>query len=133
MTEDDYQVILAKTYELTGQGKLEEFATYLADDVSWTEAAGFPYAGTYVGKEAVLNNVHKRLGTEWIGYTAEPLRYAFNGQQVMVYGRYSGTYKKSKKSFQVDFVHLYTFNADNKVSQFIQVVDSYPVVKAMEG
>lgn len=131
MTNQDYQEILAKTYELTGQGNLEEFASYLAEDVSWTEAAGFPYAGTYVGKEAVLDNVHKRLGDEWDNYQAEPIHYAFNGQMVMVYGRYQGTHKASQKNFQADFVHVYTFNTDHKICHFIQVVDSYPVVQAM--
>lgn len=34
----------------------------LAPDVAWTEAAGFPCAGTYHGVEEVVKNVFARLG-----------------------------------------------------------------------
>ena len=45
-----YQKLLHETYVLTGEGKLDAFKTYLSENVSWTEAAGFPYAGTYIGQ-----------------------------------------------------------------------------------
>lgn len=127
----DYQKDLAKTYTLAGQGRLDEFAGYLADDIVWTESVGFPYAGTYIGPQAVIDNVHKRLGTEWIDYKAEPDTYTFNGNQVMVYGHYSGTYKKTGNYFKTAFVHFYTFNKEGKVSHFEQIVDSVPVRQAM--
>ena len=34
----------------------------MADDIQWTEADGFPLAGTYVGPQAVLEGVFMRLG-----------------------------------------------------------------------
>ena len=42
----------------------------LAPDIRWTEAEGFPYGGTYVGPDAILQGVFMRLGTEWDGYAA---------------------------------------------------------------
>jgi len=36
-----YQRLLQETYVLTGEGKMDEFKTYLSDNVSWTEAADF--------------------------------------------------------------------------------------------
>ncbi len=63
-----YQKLLHETYVLTGEGKLDAFKTYLSENVSWTEAAWFPYAGTYVGSDEVVKNVHERLGTEWDNY-----------------------------------------------------------------
>ena len=127
----NYQELLEATYSLAGQGKLDEFATYLADDVSWTESEGFPYAGTYIGSDAVIKNVHQRLGSEWLGYKAEPEIYTFNDNMVMVYGFYSGTFKGSGKSFRTPFVHFYTFDQNDKVAQFKQIVDSVPVQQAM--
>lgn len=82
-----YQNLLAQTYDLTAQGKLAEFSTFLAADATWTESAGFPYAGTY---------------------------------------------RESGKSFTADFVHYYTFNKDDKIARFVQIVDSVPVVEAMQ-
>lgn len=127
-----YQNLLAQTYDLTAQGKLAEFSTFLAADATWTESAGFPYAGTYSGADEILRNVHQRLGTEWEGYRADPIAYTFNGLEAMVYGRYSGTYRESGKSFTADFVHYYTFNKDDKIARFVQIVDSVPVVEAMQ-
>ena len=43
----------------------------LAPDATWTEAEGFPYAGTYVGAEAIISGVFRRLATEWTGYRAD--------------------------------------------------------------
>lgn len=43
----------------TDEGKASEengknLAKYVADNISWTEAKGFPYAGTYMGLENVI-------------------------------------------------------------------------------
>ena len=72
---------------------MDAFKTYLSENVSWTEAAGFPYAGTYIYPDEVVKNVHERLGTEWDDYSAKDEIYAFNNNTVIVYGKYSGTYK----------------------------------------
>ncbi|HEL1620089.1 TPA: nuclear transport factor 2 family protein [Streptococcus suis] len=127
-----YKDILEKNYLATTQGRIEDFISHLAADISWTEAAGFPYAGTYIGPEAVIENVHARLGSEWTSFSATPVDYTFSGKRVMVYGYYKGTYNLTQKSFQADFVHIYDFNADNKIANFIQVVDSAIVKKAMK-
>lgn len=131
MNSEQYQEIVKTTYRLVGEGQLDEFFTYLADDVTWTECDGFPYGGTFVGKEDILNNVHLRLGNEWEDFRADDRDYAFNDQKVMVYGRYSGTYKKTKKYFEADFLHYYTFNDDGKIQSFKQVADSVQVIEAM--
>lgn len=128
-----YQKLLHETYLLTGEGKLEEFKTYLSKDVSWTEAAGFPYAGTYIGPDEVVKNVHERLGAEWKDYSAKDYIYAFNENIVIVYGKYSGTYKATEKSFVADFCHLYEFDETDKVKKFIQVVDSATVNKVFHS
>jgi hypothetical protein len=50
----------------------------LAQDVSWVEAEGFPYGGTYSGPDAVLENVFMKLGTEWEGFSAVPHEFVQN-------------------------------------------------------
>lgn len=51
--------IVRATYE---GGSAEEngrnLLAALAPDAEWTEAAGFPYAGTYIGPQAIFKNVH---------------------------------------------------------------------------
>lgn len=131
MKSEQYQSIIEATYRLVGEGKLDAFFEYLADDITWTECEGFPYGGTYVGKEDILQNVHMRLGTEWDQFTAKDIDYTFNEEKVMVFGKYSGTYKQTNKYFEADFVHYYTFNDAGKIQSFRQVTDSVKVLEAM--
>ena len=58
--------LIKSTYEgANSQENARNTAAALADNARWTEAAGFPYAGTYVGFDAIVENVFKRLATEW--------------------------------------------------------------------
>ena len=41
----------------------------LTAETRWTEMAGFPCAGTYIGPEAVVEHVFMALGAAWDGYT----------------------------------------------------------------
>ena len=75
----------------------------LAPDAEWTEAEGFPYAGTYKGVEAILTGVFHRLGTEWIGYRAEVHTFMEDGDRVAAFGVYSGTYKATGRSMRAAF------------------------------
>ena len=44
--------IIKSTYEgKTSEENGKNLAKYVAEDISWTEAKGFPYAGTYIGLE----------------------------------------------------------------------------------
>jgi hypothetical protein len=49
--------IIKSTYEgKTSEENGKNLAKYVAEDISWTEAKGFPYAGTYIG----LHNSYKK-------------------------------------------------------------------------
>ena len=57
--------IITAHYAASDRGDLDGMLAPLADDVSWTEAAGFPYAGTYLGPDAVAAGVFQRIHDEW--------------------------------------------------------------------
>ena len=61
--------IITAHYAASDRGDLDGMLAPLADDVSWTEAAGFPYAGTYLGPDAVAAGVFQRIHDEWDDYT----------------------------------------------------------------
>ena len=63
-----------------------------AEGITWTEAAGHPYAGTYVGSDAIVQNIFMRLGTEWDEYQVKPDMLIAEGDWVAASGWYSGTY-----------------------------------------
>ncbi len=129
MVADNLALIRA-TYEGTSEQNGRHLLLILAADVEWTEAAGFPYAGTYIGPAAIAMQVFYRLATEWIDYRAVPDRYLADGDQVAVFGTYTGTYKVTGRAMQASFAHLYTLK-DGRVTRMRQYVDSHMVRLAM--
>ncbi|MEN8617583.1 nuclear transport factor 2 family protein [Shewanella baltica] len=102
----------------------------LASDARWTEAAGFPYAGTYVGFSAIATKVFARLETEWDNYRVDIEDYVAQGDKVFAFGTYSGTYVKTGKYFSARVAHLWEIHS-GKIVSFEQFVDSHTVVNAM--
>lgn len=124
--------IIKSTYEgKTSEENGKNLAKYVAGDISWTEAKGFPYAGTYIGLEKVTKNVFSRLGSEWIDYKFTPEDYVASGDKVVAYGTYSGIYKLTDKPFTVRVAHVWKLKEGTIIS-FEQFVDSQPVNDVMK-
>jgi ketosteroid isomerase-like protein len=117
-------------YEALARGDIPTVLALLAPDITWTEAAGFPLAGTYLGPEAVLNGVLARLGGEWEGFRAVPAELIDGGETMVVLGRYAGTYKETGKAMEADFAHVWTIR-NGKAERFRQYVDSALVQEAL--
>ncbi|KTC34822.1 ketosteroid isomerase [Pseudomonas sp. ABAC61] len=127
----DNLALIKSTYEgANSQENARNTAAALAPDARWTEAAGFPYAGTYVGFEQVLEHVFKRLGSEWQDFTFKVENYVAQGDKVFAYGNYQGIYNASGKPINVRVAHLWTLK-DGQVTHFEQFVDSHSVQLAM--
>jgi ketosteroid isomerase-like protein len=122
--------IIRATYEGSSEGNGQHLLAALAPDAVWTEAAGFPYAGTYVGPQAIITHVFQRLATEWIDYQARVHTYLAEGDKVAAFGIYSGTYRATGKAMQASFAHLYRLERGRIVSMQ-QFVDSAMVREAM--
>ena len=124
--------IVKSTYEgKTSEENGKNLAKYVADDISWTEAKGFPYAGTYIGLENVTKNVFSRLGSEWIDYKFTPEDYVASDDKVVAFGTYSGTNKITGKPFEARVAHVWKLK-EGKIISFEQFVDSQPVNDAMK-
>ncbi|REH00422.1 nuclear transport factor 2 family protein [Flavobacterium aquicola] len=122
--------IIKSTYEgKTSEENGKNLAQYAAENISWTEAKGFPYGGTYIGLEEITKNVFSRLGSEWIDYKFTPEDYVTSDDKVVVYGTYTGTYKITGKSFTARVAHVWKLK-DRKIVSFEQFVDSQTVNEA---
>ena len=123
--------IIKSTYEgKTSEENGKNLAKYLAVEARWTEAEGFPYAGTYIGFEEISKNVFSRLATEWIDYKIAIEDYIVSDDHVVAYGTYSGAYKATGKFFKARVAHLWKVK-NGKIISFEQIVDSKPVRDAM--
>lgn len=122
--------LVRRTYASDPAEKLQALEAVVAPDVEWTEAAGFPYAGTYRGLDAISEGVFNRLGTEWHGYRADAHTFVGDDDHVAVFGVYSGTFKATGKSMSSPFAHLYEFE-NGKIVRMTQYVDTVLVARAL--
>ena len=121
---------ITSLYGAFARGDVPAVLAVLAPEVRWTEAEGFPYGGTYVGPEAVLQNVFARLGSEWQGYAAVPQELVDGGETIVALGEYSGTYRATGKAFCAPFAHVWKFR-DGRVVSFRQHTDTALVQRAL--
>ena len=122
---------IKSVYDAFAKGDIPSVLAIMSADIEWTEAEGFPYGGTYHGPKAVLENVFMRLGSEWIGFAAVPHEFVDGGDTIVALGKYSGTYKRTNKSFEAQFAHVWTLR-DGKAVRFIQYVDTLLVQRALD-
>jgi ketosteroid isomerase-like protein len=124
-----YQIV-SDHYAASARGDLAAMMADVAPDAQWTEMAGFPCGGTYIGPGQVIENVFKVLGAEWDGYrfTLETLIDA--GERIVGVGDYSGTYRKTGKAMQARVVHVWEVKG-GQVRRFEQFTDTLLVAQAM--
>jgi uncharacterized protein len=122
--------VIRAHYAASDAGDLSGMLAPFAPDVQWTEAAGFPLAGTYIGPQAIADGVFIRLQQEWDGFSAIVDEVLDAGATIVGLGTYSGTNRVTGKSFAARFTHIWRLQ-DGKVVRFEQVVDSALVVAAM--
>jgi len=127
----DITATIRGAYDAFAKGDIPAVLDVLDPSVSWVEAEGFPYGGTYTGPDAVLQNVFVKLGTEWDGYAAVPHEFVTEGNTVVALGEYSGAYKATGKSFMSPFVHVWKFKNGKAVS-FNQYTDTALVQQALQ-
>ena len=102
----------------------------VTDKTAWTEMAGFPYAGTYVGPNAVIEGVFKRIGEDWDGYALKVDKLVDGDTTIAAIGTYSGTCRKTGKPMSARVVHIWEMR-DGKAVSFEQFTDTKLVADAM--
>lgn len=122
--------IIQEHYAASDRKDVAAMMADVAEDVRWTEAAGFPCAGTHIGPAQVIENVFKVLGSEWEGYQFK-LEALFDAGAVQVgIGTYSGTYRQTGKAMQARVAHVWRLEG-GKVRAFEQFTDTLLVAQAM--
>jgi ketosteroid isomerase-like protein len=118
--------IVEGVYASFVQGDVPAVLGAMADDIQWTEADGFPLAGTYVGPQAVLEGVFMRLGEIGDDYAVVPEQFVATGDTVVVLGHYAWKHKSSGKPAAVKMAHVVTLDG-GKIATFQQHVDTVRV------
>jgi hypothetical protein len=124
--------IIRGMYEGFGRGDIAAVLSSLSPDVEWREAENFIYAdrSPYIGPDAVLEGVFKRLATEWEGFAVEPAELLDAGETVVAYGYYTGKYRKTGEAVRAQFAHLFTLE-NGKLVKFQQYTDTAQFARAV--
>jgi ketosteroid isomerase-like protein len=118
--------LLKNLYDAFGRGDIATVLGTMSPQIKWHEAEGNPYRPSgepWIGPDAVLNNLFMKLGAEWDGFAVHPRQFHDAGDSVIVEGRYSGTYKATGRSADMQFCHVWDLS-DGKVTRFQQHVDT---------
>ena len=96
--------IVENAYASFATGDVPAALGAMADDIQWTEADGFPLAGTYVGPQAVLEGVFMRLGEIGDDFAVVPEQFVADGETVVALGSYGWKHKSSGEPAVVKMV-----------------------------
>jgi len=125
--------LLKNLYAAFGRGDIPTILETMSADIKWYQAESNPYMPSgeaWVGPDSVLNNLFMKLGTEWDGFAVHPRSFHGAGGSVIVEARYSGTYKPTGKSMDVQVCHVWDIK-DGKVTRFQQYVDTAKLQNVM--
>jgi ketosteroid isomerase-like protein len=123
--------VIRAHYDASDRGDLPGMLAPLGPGTKWTEAAGFPYAGTYTGPGEVRAHVFEAIGRDWDGYRFTLADLLDAGETVVGVGTYTGTHRGTGRSFTARVAHVWRFEG-GQVTSFEQIVDSAPVVAATQ-
>ncbi len=97
-------------YAAFSNGDMEAWKAVHSTDVVWTILEGLPYAGTYVGTDAIIENVFSQIGVLWPDFKVEPMAYFESGDKVFVHVKISIAGK------QTEALHMVTMKDGKQVA-----------------
>ena len=124
--------VVRRQYLAGVRGDLEALRDTLADDVEWTEMAGFPLAGTYRTPDGIISGVMEQLAKEWDGLVVHDDTYVVDGENVVVLARYTATNRATGKDLNVRVAHHFIVRG-GLIVRFEQFVDTAKVLEAMSA
>ena len=122
--------IIKKHYAASDRLDIAGMMADVSPQVQWTEMAGFPCAGTWVGPQAVVDNVFKVLGSAWENYRFVLESLVDGGDAIVGIGTYYGTFHATGKAMQARVVHVWRLE-EGLVITFEQFTDTLLVANAM--
>ncbi len=124
-----YDVVKAH-YDANDRRDFEGMLADITSTTEWTEMAGFPCAGTYLGREAIVKNVFMALGAQFDDYTFKLERLLDAGDHAVGIGDYTAQHKQTRKTMTARVVHVWYVSGE-KIHRFEQFTDTLLVAQAM--
>jgi uncharacterized protein len=125
--------VVRKIYRDFAAGDGAAILAAFADDVEFRLAEGHPYrgsAGAWAGKQAIAQNFLAVAGPEWDGWSIGVEETIEAEGAIVVEGRYTGRYKPTGRSMDLQVCHVWRFRGD-RVASFHQYVDTARLQRVM--
>ncbi len=125
--------VVQKTYEAVGRGDIPAVLDLLTDDVEWTlqGPSAIPFAGTRHGREGVAE-FFSLLGETIEFQQFEPREFVAQGDTVAVVGYERNLIKPTGRTFEQEWVHVYTLR-DGKIAKHRAFEDTAAYVVAFDA
>src|SRR4051812_12543819 len=111
MSEADNTRIVQEAYAAFGRGDMAALLGHMSDEIEWRPVIGtathVPFSGDRRGKAGVAEFFKMVAETEDF-QQFEPREFIAQGDTVVALGRYRAQAKASGKSFDADFVMVFT-------------------------
>jgi uncharacterized protein len=120
-------------YDAFNEGDIETVLAGFSKDIVWNEAENFIYSdgNPYIGSDAILEGVFKRLGEEWEYWNLTDKEFFdVEEDKVLVIGRYKAKHKTSAKVLDAQFVHFWKMK-DTLMTSFQQYTDTKQASEAI--
>ncbi|HEU5378184.1 MAG TPA: nuclear transport factor 2 family protein [Ktedonobacteraceae bacterium] len=120
-------------YEAFGRGDMAPFLGAMDPNVEWHEPGGpgYPYPGVHQGVQGVLGEVFGQVPSLYEEFNLASRDFVDAGDRVIVLGDFYGKAKTSGTSFQVPFVHIFTYR-DGKCVHYQNYTDSGTIAAALK-
>jgi len=109
MADDPLSVVKA-AYAAFAAGDLPTVLGLIDPEAVWieTDAEALPVRGTFVGPEAVAQNVFAAVPDHWDSFEIVPEAYFNDGETVIARGRVRATARSTGASMDAAYVHVFT-------------------------
>lgn len=115
--------LIKKFYKLFALPDKQAYLELCHDNVEWHVLDGMPNGGKYMGKKQVFDEYFPKLFANFIEFHAVAEEFLAAKNQVIVFGRYIGVGKKTKKKFESPFAHIYTLK-NGQIIKYQQYTDT---------
>lgn len=115
---------LRTLYDAFGRGDVATVLGAMDEKIDWQEPTSLPFENQ-VGPQAVAENVFGPVITQLQDFSVTPDDIIDGGDIVAVTGTYRGKGAANGVPLDAEFVHVWRFGADGKITGFRTYTDTY--------
>ena len=111
-------------YDAFGRGDVPGLLGAMDDKIEWQEPASLPF-DDQVGPQAIAENIFGPVTSQMDGFVVDVREIVDGGDIVCGIGVYRGKGAENGVALDADFVHVWRFGPDGKVTGFRTYTDTH--------